>query len=37
MDKRIGKRSLVKLKMQIEDLPDWLQFIYQLRFESEKV
>jgi len=35
LDRRVGKRTLVKLKSTIEKQPAWLQYFYQLRFESE--
>ena len=34
MDRRVGKRTLEKLKPSIPDLPDWLQYFYNLRIES---
>ena len=37
LDKRIGKRTLVKLKEQLHNQPEWLQKIYCLRFASEKI
>ena len=37
MDRRVGKRTLEKLKPTVADLPEWLQFFYQLRMESENI
>ena len=34
MDRRVGKRTLEKIKPSIHDLPDWLQYFYNLRIES---
>jgi hypothetical protein len=34
MDRRVGKRTLEKIKPSICDLPEWLQFFYRLRIES---
>ena len=35
LDRRTGKRNLVKLKDELHSLPDWLQYFYRLRLESE--
>ena len=35
MDRRIGKRTLEKIKPTISDLPEWLQYFYHLRLESD--
>ena len=37
MDRRVGKRTLEKLKPTVGQLPEWLQFFYRLRIESENV
>ena len=35
MDRRVGKRTLHKIKTSISDLPEWLQYFYQLRLKNE--
>ena len=37
LDRRVGKRTLLKLKSDITQLPPWLQEFYHLRFESESL
>lgn len=37
MDRRVGKRTLTKLKTEVHNQPEWLQFFYNLRFESENL
>ena len=37
LDGRIGKRTLVKIKETLNEQPDWLKKIYQLRLDAEKV
>jgi len=37
MDRRVGKRTLEKIKPSIADLPEWLQYFYHLRFQSEDI
>ena len=37
LDRRIGKRTLVKIKETLNEQPDWLKKIYQLRLDVEKV
>lgn len=37
MDRRIGKRTLRKLADQVDIQPEWLQFFYKLRLDSEKI
>ena len=37
MDRRTGKRTLEKIKPTISNLPDWLQYFYNLRFESDNI
>lgn len=35
LDRRIGKRTLIKLKDEIQNQPLWLQMFYELRISSE--
>lgn len=37
LDRRVGKRTLQKLKSTIENQPDWLKEFYELRIKSELV
>jgi hypothetical protein len=37
LDRRVGKRTLEKIKSDIPNLPVWLQFFYNLRLESENI
>ena len=37
LDRRIGKRTLTKLKSEYGNQPQWLQQIYLLRFDAELV
>ncbi len=37
MDRRVGKRTLVKIKDEVETLPEWLKQFYILRCEAEKI
>lgn len=37
LDRRIGKRTLMKLKEQIDKQPEWLRFFYKLRLEAEGI
>jgi hypothetical protein len=37
LDRRIGKRTLVKAKDTIEEQPLWLRRFYQLRFDAEGI
>lgn len=37
MDRRVGKRTLVKLKSEVNKQPEWLQLFYNLRFEAENL
>ena len=37
LDRRIGKRTLVKVKETLTEQPDWLKKIYLLRLSAEKV
>ena len=34
LDRRIGKRTLEKIKETISDQPEWLQFFYELRIDA---
>ena len=35
LDKRVGKRTLEKLKSTSKTLPEWLQYFYKLRFDAD--
>lgn len=37
LDRRIGKRTLEKLKSDVEKQPEWLQFFYDLRLNAENI
>ena len=37
LDRRVGKRTLEKIKPSIVNLPEWLQYFYHLRFQSENI
>lgn len=37
VDRRVGKRTLVKLKDSISQQPEWLQYFYKLRFQAESI
>ncbi len=37
MDRRVGKRTLVKIKDKVETLPDWVKQFYNLRCEAEGI
>jgi hypothetical protein len=37
MDRRVGKRTLLKLKSEQVKQPEWLNFFYDLRLESENL
>ncbi len=37
LDRRVGKRSLTKLKCEFDKQPQWLQQIYLLRFDAELI
>jgi len=37
MDRRVGKRTLKKIKPSVADLPEWLQYFYHLRIQSERI
>ncbi len=35
MDRRVGKRTLVKIRDDVEKLPEWVKQFYQIRCEAE--
>ena len=35
LDRRTGKRTLEKIKLDVSDFPQWLQYFYRLRIESD--
>ena len=37
LDRRVGKRTLVKIKDKMEFLPDWVKHFYDLRCEAEGI
>ena len=37
LDRRTGKRTLEKLRAEMQQAPDWLQMIYFVRLEAEKL
>jgi hypothetical protein len=37
MDRRVGKRTLVKIKDEVEALPEWVKQFYTIRCEAEKI
>lgn len=37
VDRRLGKRTLGKLKDTVYDQPEWLRFFYELRLSSENL
>jgi len=37
MDRRVGKRTLVKIKDEVEKLPEWVKQFYHLRCEAERI
>jgi len=37
MDRRVGKRTLVKIKDEVEKLPDWVKQFYQIRCEADSI
>lgn len=36
-DRRVGKRTLTKLKIECDNQPKWLQQLYSIRFEAELI
>ena len=37
MDRRVGKRTLLKIKDEIQELPEWVKQFYIIRCESENL
>lgn len=37
LDRRVGKRTLENIKRSLEIQPEWLQFFYRLRLDSENL
>lgn len=37
MDRRVGKRTLVKIREEVETLPEWVRQFYRLRCEAEGI
>ena len=37
MDRRIGKRTLLKIKDEVEALPEWVKQFYRLRCEADGI
>lgn len=37
MDRRVGKRTLVKIKNEVEKLPEWVKQFYELRCEADGI
>lgn len=37
LDRRIGKRTLQKIKSNMEEQPEWVQKFYSLRLNAEKI
>ena len=37
MDRRVGKRTLFKIKDEVEKLPEWVKQFYELRCEAEGI
>lgn len=37
VDRRVGKRTLKKLKHSISEQPEWLRFFYELRLQAEGI
>ncbi len=37
MDRRVGKRTLVKIKNDVEKMPAWVQQFYQIRCEADGI
>lgn len=35
MDRRVGKRTLIKIKDDVEKLPEWVKQFYRIRCEAE--
>lgn len=37
MDRRVGKRTLIKIKDEVEALPEWVKQFYRLRCEADGI
>ena len=37
MDRRVGKRTLIKIKDDVERLPDWVKQFYRIRCEADGI
>ena len=37
VDRRVGKRTLIKIKDDVEKLPDWVKQFYQIRCEADGI
>lgn len=37
MDRRVGKRTLIKIKDEVEILPEWVKQFYQIRCEADGI
>ena len=37
LDRRVGKRTLVKIRDEVETLPEWVKQFYNLRCEAEEI
>ena len=37
MDRRVGKRTLVKIQGEVEDLPEWVKQFYRIRCEADGI
>lgn len=37
LDRRVGKRTLEKLKDTLDEQPEWLKYFYSFRFEAENM
>ena len=37
LDRRVGKRTLVKIKEEVESMPEWIKQFYDLRCEAEGI
>ena len=37
LDRRVGKRTLIKIKDDVEALPEWVKQFYRIRCEAEGI
>lgn len=37
LDRRVGKRTLVSIRDEVSEQPEWLAFFYKLRLEAENI